>query len=206
MSARKIAPVKNNSDKYNTYQNQIKRYNLAVKHEFHFEAMLICYAMMEDRLNSWLYYLGCRKTDKSFKFDVSASKDKLKPLVERYLPKESNNLGITSITGKRKIIKATLLWAKDGYPEAESDKYYSAIWAAYQDIDIDEALVYFAKCEDWCAYRNEIIHALMNKNTDSLNSELAARVTEGMEIARYFDSLVKRVKKGKSIRKSINLK
>lgn len=63
-----------------------------MKHEFHFEAMLICYAMMEYRLNSGLYYLGCRKTGKLFKFDSSAVKDKLKPFVEIFFLKSKNVL------------------------------------------------------------------------------------------------------------------
>lgn len=46
----------------------------------------------------------------------------------------------------------------------------------------------------------------MNKNADSLNSELSEKVSEGMAIARYFDNLVKRIKTNSGIRKSINLK
>ena len=60
--------------------------------------------------------------------------------------------------------------------------------------------------EKWCSYRNEVIHALMNKNIESVNAELAERVVEGMAIARYFDNLVKRIKTNSGIRKSINLK
>ena len=45
----------------------------------------------------------------------------------------------------------------------------------------------------------------MNKNTESLNSGLADRVSEGMDIARDFDNLVKKIKRSGVIRKSLNL-
>ena len=151
MTERKIKPVSDNYDKCNTYRKNMGRYKLAIKHKFYFEAMMICYSVMEDRLNSWLYYLGCRKTTSSYKFDCKVCKDKLRPLVEKYMPGQSKNLAITSISGKRKIVKATLLWAKDGYPGADEDKYYSSVWEVYQTLDVDEVLSCLERCEEWCS-------------------------------------------------------
>ncbi len=46
-------------DKQRTYQNNMQRYNAAMKHGFYFEALLIDYAMLEDRTRAFLYHIGC---------------------------------------------------------------------------------------------------------------------------------------------------
>lgn len=56
MPERKIRPVTDGVDKEATYKTQIERYDKAVKNGFYFEAMLIVYAIMEDRLRAWLFY------------------------------------------------------------------------------------------------------------------------------------------------------
>ena len=61
MSGRLIDPVNDNKDKENTYRTNLRRYNKAMKEGFYFEAMLIDYAMMEDRLRSFLYHIGLLK-------------------------------------------------------------------------------------------------------------------------------------------------
>lgn len=58
---------------------------------------------------------------------------------------------------------------------------------------------------EWCDYRNEVIHALLNKNTNSLDERLELQAEKGMELARFLDDQVKGVKKYNRIRKSINL-
>ena len=56
MSERRITPVADNREKQQTYKDQMQRYSKAMKDEFFFEAMLIDYAMLEDRLRSTLYH------------------------------------------------------------------------------------------------------------------------------------------------------
>ena len=205
--SRLIIPVSDNLDKKNTYTQYARRYNVALKNEFYFEAMLIVYAMMEDRLRSWLYYLGCLKSKESYKFDCDRCKKEIKPLFENNNSEKIRFPNISNISGKRIIIEATLKWADNGYPNAENSKYLTAVKKCYEiKLDIHEVMEQFYKMEKWCSYRNEVIHALMNKNVESVNAELAERVVEGMAIARYFDNLVKRIKTNSGIRKSINLK
>lgn len=78
MPERKIRPVTDGVDKEATYKTQIERYDKAVKNGFYFEAMLIVYAIMEDRLRAWLFYLGCLNTRQSTRFDNKRSKNELK--------------------------------------------------------------------------------------------------------------------------------
>ncbi len=207
MPGRKIQPVKNGFDKKVTYKTQFERYDKAVKNGFYFEAMLIVYAIIEDRLRAWLFYLGCLNTRQSIKFDNKKSKNELKFMFDECEDNKFRFPPINQISGKRKIIEATLTWAENGYHNADKSKYLCAIRKVYTDkLDIKEVRVKFINMNEWCSYRNVVIHALMNKNTESLYSGLADRVSEGMDIARDFDNLVKKIKRSGVIRKSLNLK
>ena len=53
---RYIKPVADTMDKQNTYREWIGKYNKAIRYEFYYEAILIDYALLEDRLRSFLYY------------------------------------------------------------------------------------------------------------------------------------------------------
>ena len=207
MSKRKIAPVSDNKDKFLTYTELTRKYNIAMENDFYFEAMFIVYAMMEDRLRSYLYYLGCLKSKRSYKFDNSDVQIIIETLARKHLPKkERDNLDISGISGKRNVIAATLKWAMAGYQGCDGE-YLAAVNAVYEDkLDIAECLDMLKKSAEWCEYRNELIHAMMNKNIESLYSKLSEEAVEGMKIARYFDdSMVKKLKKKNEIRKAIRL-
>ena len=207
MTERQIKPVKDNKDKQRTYRENIGKYRLAVKHGFYFEAMLIDYAMLEDRLRSFLYHIGGLKTKDSHKFDNKNVKKYLKPIVSEYKEKdESDTFIIKSISGKMTIIKATLNWA--AYVEhAPEEKYLKTLKSQYESaLDIKGMLDALEDVRKWCDYRNEVIHALMNKNLESLDEQLEEQAIKGMEVARYIDAQIKQLKKGNSIRRSINLK
>ena len=50
-----------------------------------------------------------------------------------------------------------------------------------------------------------MIHALLNKSTESLMLELPQQAEHGMELARFMDNQVKKIKKGNYIRRRIKL-
>lgn len=204
---RKIEAVSSNRDKQLTYKENCAKYTRAIQEEFYFEAMLISYAMIEDRLRSFLYHIGALANRESIKVSCTKTKNQLKEIVDAYkMKKENNSLGITNITGKLKIIRCTLEWAatvEDGY---EDDKYLVALKNQYEgNIDIQETLSVIEELYEWLDYRNEIMHALLNKNVDSLHTELRERTIQGMELARKVDSFVSHVKKRNYIRRSIKL-
>lgn len=206
-SERKIEPVKNNADKGKTYQEHTKKYNRAIKSECYFEALLITYAMMEDRLRSYLYYLGCLKSRSSYKFDNNKIRKDIKSLVDQYSGESVRDLGITSITGKMRIVKSVQIWFKQGCQNPEKSVYLEEL-ASCIDVngDSQEMLDTLDKLRDWCDYRNEIIHALLNKNLDSLYQELPQRAEDGMVLARMIDKHVRRLKSKNSLRKFLKLK
>lgn len=204
---RKIEAVSSNRDKQLTYKENCAKYKKAIQEEFYFEAMLISYAMIEDRLRSFLYHIGALANRESIKVSCTKTKNQLKEIVDAYkMKKENNSFGITNITGKLKIIRCTLEWAatvEDGY---EDDKYLVALKNQYEgNIDIQETLSVIEELYEWLDYRNEIMHALLNKNVDSLHTELRERTIQGMELARKVDSFVSHVKKRNYIRRSIKL-
>ena len=202
---RMITPVKDNTEKHFTYRVFLSKYNKAMKEGFYFEALLIDYALIEDRLRSYLYYLGLLKTRNSYKIDSDKAKRTLKPILEENKGKKENANFAYSMSGKIKIIRCTLLWAEqEGFNE--NDIYLKAIRAQYdKHVDVDGMLDVLQEIQDWCKYRNEVIHALLNKNAYSQNKSIKNQAEKGMQLARFLDNQVKYLKKGNRIRKSINL-
>ena len=203
---RQITPVSNNQDKRNTYQINIRRYNKAIKEGFYYEALLIDYAMMEDRLRSFLYHMGLLNTRSSHKADVNKVKKCLKGIIQTYKrPKENDYFNITSISGKIKIVRCTLLWAEEELGSCD-DKYLLSLRNQYDKyIDSERLMNAINDIEKWCSYRNEIIHALMNKNIESTYKDIAFQAEEGMRLCRELDSQVDRLKTGNRIRRSLKL-
>ena len=64
---RMIKPVIDNADKQRTYREHKARYKKAMENEFYFEALLIDYALMEDRLRSMIYHMGFLRDRSCFK-------------------------------------------------------------------------------------------------------------------------------------------
>ena len=203
MKKRQIKPVENNKEKQRTYARQLGRYKLALKNEFYFEAMLIVYAMLEDRMLSFLYYTGAIENRSTIKISKKTRKY-LKDMVAPFKKNENKvTLGTKNITGKMKIIKAMLVWASK--IENTEEKYLVLLKSLLEGIDIGGTLDVLKSLEPWLDYRNEIIHASMNKNIDSLYEQLGAKVEEGMEYARFIDEQVRILKRDNRVRKKMNM-
>lgn len=204
--ARLIQPVKDNYDKQNTYRYNIRRFNKAMQEGFFLEALLIDYAMIEDRLRSFIYHIGLLNTRDSDKVDGKKARDSLRDIIRRYKRDDENDLFLLkAISGKMKIIRCTLLWADEENLTLDN-KYLRTLRKQYdQYVDVDGLLKTLEEIEQWCKYRNEIIHGLLNKNEERLNDIVMSQAEKGMELARYVDSQVKKVKIGNKIRRSVNL-
>lgn len=205
MEDRKIAPVENNLEKRQTYREQMKRYNKAIKEGFYFEALLIDYAMLEDRLRSVLYHVAFfadRNKINSWK--------KTKPYFQKFVseyknPDENENLGVsTSISGKIKNIRSMLRWTADSDQTNETDRYLLTLKSQLEGVDIGALLETLENIEEWRKYRNEIVHSLLNKSVEGVNTELETLAVNGMKYAREIDNQLKVLKKGNQIRRSVN--
>lgn len=203
MAERKILPVENNMDKAQTYRKNIDRYNRAIKGEFYFEALMIDYAMIEDRLRSIIYHMGFISNRET----ISIWK-KTRPILESIVsdyknPKENNVLGTKNISCKIKLIRCIFKWAEDDV--LPDDKFQRTLKAQCNLIGSEETFAVFDAVTEWCKYRNEIVHALMNKNIESMQTEICEQAKKGMMLARKLDNIERKIKAGNKIRKSINL-
>ena len=98
---RQIKPVQDNNDKCQTFAYWKSRYKLAMNYGFYVEALVIDYALLEDRLKSFLFHIGVFNTRKSYKADNK----KVKPDLYKILTfnHEKNELRVNSIQGKKRF-------------------------------------------------------------------------------------------------------
>lgn len=202
-----IESVSDNKDKQATYRELIGRYKRALNQGFYFEAMIIVYAMLEDRMNSFLYYIGAFRNPEDKKMNVEKTKGFLRRLY--YGSDElaaGKKLDINQITNKEKLIRATLQYVIE-CEEAPQEGYLAVLKSEYEGcLDMGGLLQTLDEINDWRRYRNEIIHGLLNKNLESLNADLGERVEAGMRYARFLDSQVKALKKKDMIRWMMRIK
>ena len=104
-------------------------------------------------------------------------------------------------SGKMRILRTTLVFGMTTQGIPNGDPYLTALKSAYEGaFDVSDVLRALDRIEKWCAYRNEVIHALMNKSVCSLQEELSDRCDEGMKLAREIDGYVKQLKQRNAIR------
>ena len=204
MKERQIKIVDNNNEKAYTYRRMKGRYNKAMSEKFYFEALMIDYAMIEDRLRSFIYHIGGMNNRTSSKLDNKTSKPFLLLLYNGYSKKKNTGLNLNNVSTKCNLIRAMLNWVEN--TEGTDGKYQQKLKYACESLDTEDVLQCFDELEKWCKYRNEVIHGLMNKNILSLDEKLADKAEEGMKIALRIDSYIRVVKRGNIVRKSLNLK
>lgn len=203
---RQIDAIKNVRDKQNTYRLLMGRYKRAISNEFYFEAMLIVYGMMEDRLRSFIYHSGGLKNRVSSKFNSSGDVNKkVVKVISTYLRDDENDsLGLKNIKNKMKIVRCLTEWASTS-EEQYDDEYLMALKRQYESVDPDVLLGTLNDMLSWLDYRNEVIHGVLNKNMDSLNDNLSDKVEEGMKYARELNNQCRLFKKGNDIRRQLRL-
>ncbi|MCI7144865.1 MAG: hypothetical protein MR991_00175 [Clostridiales bacterium] len=202
---RQIKPVENNQEKYETYRALKGRYAKAMHYGFYFEAMLIDYALLEDRLRSFLYHAGALANRESFKINAQRTKTVIKDILRKYKRDgENDSIGIVNISGKIKVVRSILRWSSET-AEVYEERYPKALKNQCESLDAQALLETLDHIREWCDYRNEVIHAALNKNIESLYSDLEEKAVEGKQYADYIDSQIRILKKGNKVRKAANL-
>ena len=197
-----IESVQNTYEKYLTYRDQMGRYKRAVKGGFYFEALLIDYAMLEDRLLTFLYYIGAVESTFTEIAVPSGSSGFFEQLYGKKLGKNLWNIG-----EKIKVIRKILTWAETDVFFEPQEKYQTTLKKQCREqLDIPEYLAKLDEIDDWKDYRNQVIHALMKKKASSVSEQNHEKVLEGMELARYIDRQISKIKKGNYIRRSMKSK
>lgn len=150
--------VNSNQKKYVAYRTHLLRYKRAMKEAFYFEAIMIDYAMIEDRTTAFLYYMGLIADRRSKKIR-KRSYDWIMRVVEKYKKEnEKQTIGIRSLEGKLKIIRCVLQWASQEENETSGDHYLQVLKAQIESIDIGLLLETLEGIEEWKGYRNKVVH------------------------------------------------
>ena len=203
---RQISPVNTREEKRMTYRAMLQRYKTAIAHEFYLEAILIDYACLEDRLRYLLYYIGVIRSESDYKI-TGAQSTRMKTyrnILRKYTVSDAN-MTISSISGKRNIVKSVFLMLLDENQRNDSSDITRVLRKQMSEPDrAKQILELLDRIENWCKYRNEVIHSLMNKNLDSLYQCLSEKAQEGHELFRELDKHVSWVKR-KNIRIRIGI-
>ena len=204
MSKSLIRQANNNTERQETYRYLTGRYKMSIKAGFYFEALMIVYAMQEDRLKSLLYYAGTFENRSTLSPSRKTYKDLRFLLKNRY--GDNEKLVLTTITGKIKLLDALLFWSESAVEEEASySDYLVLVKRIFECVDIEDLRKNIEGLQEWLKYRNEIIHASMNKNITELYDALGDKVEIGMEYARTLDAYVKIIKKDNSVRKKLGM-
>ena len=198
----KITTAVTGGDKYDTYASMLLKHKTAMKYNFYFEALLIDYAMLEDRLTAFLWAAGALNDVDKFALGNKRNKTQLLWLYTAYTGKDKLS-SLKNISAKIDVILAMIDFAKKDY--VGDDRYLTALHKGLQEIDLDGLKTALTALHEWRGYRNEIIHGAMTKNVYSLNEKLEEKAAAGLAYARTIDNESKKLKRRKYIRKSVNM-
>ena len=197
MAKRCFSPVKNNIEKQKTYREVMVQYKRAIDGHFYGEAMMINYAVIEDRLRAFLFHIGALKSIESYQVDNQNFLEFFE------LPTKTNKHGkmfaeIDSISKKITIIKRVLRYISDNLENSFCMMIWQTLGSEFENLRFLEEL---KKIQKWKDPRNEIVHALLNKNTDEVNRAYDSLCSDGENIGEYLNTQVKKLKKNPEIRK-----
>ncbi len=172
-----------NIDKYLTYRYSFSKLKKAIINEFYFEAILIEYAIIEDRINSIFRRIGFLNESGNL------PEGKLK-LLKRIF--QSQTLRWSDISIKLKLIHVLTTFESSNIIHQEDQTYLSDLSLKLKPISL-ELTKLIAQITPWLTTRNKYVHALMEYKTNTIEEELKAFVIEGEMMIRKLDYFVKKV-------------
>ncbi len=203
-----IEKSKDKMEKRDTYAGMFRKYNLAVKQGFYLEAVFIIYAMLEDRINSFLMYSGLVRYRKNgLRLSRGTAGDLPSELYWMGEKHNSNpNANLTDISNRIKLLKNLAGWAADTERTAATPKYDSDLLDQVNGtVDLFELREVLGEIDNWRIARNECVHGLMNKNFYAEEQKTRELAEQGIELVRRLDDLVKKFKKNNHLRKKYNI-
>lgn len=216
---RVISPVETMQEKYETYRAEMARLKGALQQGFYFEAMLIEYALLEDRLRSFVYHAGLLQNRKASHFlpGKNAVRKDFNRIAQRVKTwkledgKETGNtsnferLSVNKISDKIFIVRTIVLWSSELESLPDESRYLQALRGQCESLDAAALLETLDGIDTWRMYRNEVIHSLMNKRMESVQQKLSEQVEQGVQLARQLDAQVTILKKNNRIREAARL-
>jgi hypothetical protein len=198
-----LPSVKNNQEKYETYKTQMERFNQAKEQGFYLEGIFILYAMLEDRLSSFLFYAGVLNNDR----DKLKKNKEVKPYLEEMLASMGNRkYMIKRISNKVSIVQNMFTASQTMFISDSSICYQDVLSAHIKKTKKHEKVFPLLNAISiWCQARNELVHALLAKNVDQQEDKLLTLIEEGFFYCRQLDNFVRAFKRGNTIRKQFNI-
>ena len=216
---RVISPVETMQEKYETYRAEMARLKGSLQQGFYFEAMLIEYALLEDRLRSFVYHAGLLQNRKAShllpgKNAVRKDFNRIAQRVKTWKLEDGKETGNTSnferlsvnkISDKIFIVRTIVLWSSELESLPDESRYLQALRGQCESLDAAALLETLDAIDTWRMYRNEVIHSLMNKRMESVQQKLSEQVEQGVQLARQLDAQVTILKKNNRIREAARL-
>lgn len=191
----RILCVSDNKEKQHTYRMQMIRYKKAISTGFYLEAIMIDYAMLEDRLLAFLHHAGI--------VTRNANKPKISKKSGKELRRLLNctHIKISNITTKLAIIEILVQ-----LHENQPDKYWVSVQKQIATtLESEDVLQICQAIRKWCDVRNQYVHGLLNKNYYAVQESWREFAVRGHDLCRDVDRLVDAFKKGNCIRKINNI-
>lgn len=199
----KITPVRTNMEKKTAYQIQMERFKRAKAGGFHLEAIFILYALIEDRLSAFLFHAGITNATR----EKITRNTKVRPHLDSTLTVlNTRQPSIRNVSAKIKLIKELMEWSTDYSVNEPVLNYLDALYKQInRTAGSDQMIDTLTSIECWCASRNELVHALMNKKVDNQDALLQTMVEEGEACNRSLQNFVKSFKNRNTLRKTFNI-
>ena len=191
-----IKRVESGKEKGLSFSENFKRYNKAKDLGFYFECLWILYAMLEDRASAFLYYLGFTKSND--RNSVTGSR-KIKSQIRQIFNMTGSKVQykFNNLYGKITRICDVIKWRNS--VQDEITDYQKAVKKAIEGFsknqDFLDALKYLE--DEWRDKRNQLVHALFNKDPQAVILELQPLVEQGYNAVRKLDNAVKQLKRSK---------
>jgi len=199
----KIAPITLNMEKKTAYQIQMERFKRAKAGGFHLEAIFILYALIEDRLSAFLFHAGITNATR----EKITRNGKVRPQLDSALAVlNTRQASIRNVSAKIKLVKELMEWSTDYLVNEPTLNYLDALYKQInRTAGRDQMIETLTRIEGWCTYRNELVHALLNKKVEDQEKILQDLVYEGEACNRSLQNFVKSFKNRNTLRKSFNI-
>jgi len=190
-------------EKKTAYQIQMERFKRAKAGGFHLEAIFILYALIEDRLSAFLFHAGITNATR----EKITRNGKVRPQLDSALAVlNTRQASIRNVSAKIKLVKELMEWSTDYLVNEPTLNYLDALYKQInRTAGRDQMIETLTRIEGWCTYRNELVHALLNKKVEDQEKILQDLVYEGEACNRSLQNFVKSFKNRNTLRKSFNI-
>ena len=188
----KITNVLDNNEKKKTYSFLCKKCKEEMCNNNYEAVLVLSYAMIEDRLKSFLHYLFVIDKDKGILYPTDEVDIIIRPLCHFKSDSEKFKVyKLNSLSSKLKVLKAII-------KNKDKHQYLLDCFSIIEkNIGIDNLKKWIKLVEEWSKIRNEIIHASFGKNIDSLNSALEKCARDGEKLSKDIKTFTNKIKDSK---------